>query len=171
MNFNDAANILGLTGDITRELVKAAYRRLASKFHPDKHPGNESNVTELMKAVNGAYEYFTAHDWTQNSYAHNNPASSNNDWAETLFDIIEKVRVLPEISIEVCGSWLWITGDTRAVKDILKTYGCKYASRKQAWFYCPESTQKRTSYGWTMDKIRSSYGSQEVEKRESMRFA
>lgn len=48
MTPKDAAAILSIAGDITTELVKGAYRRAASKFHPDKNPAG----TEMMKLVN-----------------------------------------------------------------------------------------------------------------------
>jgi curved DNA-binding protein CbpA len=37
------------------EQVRAAYRRLAQKYHPDKMPGN-ANASRAMAAINAAYE-------------------------------------------------------------------------------------------------------------------
>lgn len=37
------------------ERVRAAYRRLAQKYHPDKMPGN-ANAVRAMTAINAAYE-------------------------------------------------------------------------------------------------------------------
>ena len=51
MNNENAAQILGLKDDITPELVKKAYRKASSKYHPDKGGSNE-----MMKAVNEAYK-------------------------------------------------------------------------------------------------------------------
>jgi hypothetical protein len=37
------------------ERVRAAYRRLAQKYHPDKMPGN-ANASRAMAAINAAYD-------------------------------------------------------------------------------------------------------------------
>jgi hypothetical protein len=37
------------------ERVRAAYRKLAQKYHPDKMPGN-ANAARAMAAINAAYE-------------------------------------------------------------------------------------------------------------------
>ncbi len=38
MNIYDAAKILSLSGSLTPELVKAAYRQACKKYHPDINP-------------------------------------------------------------------------------------------------------------------------------------
>ena len=47
MNTRDAAKILGLSGEVTPDLVTAAYRRAAMRYHPDRNPAGE----EMMKAI------------------------------------------------------------------------------------------------------------------------
>jgi len=46
MKISDAANILSLSGDITTELVKTAYRRASAKYHPDRNPAGLDTVFE-----------------------------------------------------------------------------------------------------------------------------
>jgi DnaJ-class molecular chaperone len=50
MKLEDAAKILNLSGDVTPETIKAAYRRASSKYHPDK-----GGSVEMMQTVNQAY--------------------------------------------------------------------------------------------------------------------
>ncbi len=38
------------------ERVRTAYRRLAQKFHPDKHAAKRSAATDVMAVINQAYE-------------------------------------------------------------------------------------------------------------------
>jgi len=52
MNIYDAAKILGLSGEITPEQSKAAYRDACKKYHPDVNPAGEN----MMKIVNQAYD-------------------------------------------------------------------------------------------------------------------
>ena len=46
--------ILQVTADAHPEVIKAAYRALAAKFHPDAYPGPDAN--ERMMRINMAYE-------------------------------------------------------------------------------------------------------------------
>lgn len=48
-------DLLQVERDATPERVRAAYRKLAQKYHPDKMPGN-ANAVRAMAAINAAYE-------------------------------------------------------------------------------------------------------------------
>lgn len=54
MEFKDYYKILGVDEDADDKAIKAAYRRLARKFHPDV--SSESNAEEQFKEVSEAYE-------------------------------------------------------------------------------------------------------------------
>lgn len=45
--------------------------------------------------------------------------------------VISQTEHLTILSIEVCGSWLWISGDTKPNKDVLKAAGLWYAPKKE----------------------------------------
>lgn len=51
----DFYSILGVARDAKPEAVKAAYRNLAQKFHPDLNKGNEQWAGRFMRDVNEAY--------------------------------------------------------------------------------------------------------------------
>lgn len=51
----DLYKILGVKKDATETEIKAAYRKLALKWHPDKHKGDEDAETKF-KEINVAYE-------------------------------------------------------------------------------------------------------------------
>lgn len=48
-------DVLQVERNASPERVRAAYRKLAHKYHPDKMPGN-ANAGRAMAAVNAAYE-------------------------------------------------------------------------------------------------------------------
>lgn len=52
MNFYE---ILGVNKDDDIKTIKKAYKKLASKYHPDRNPGNQA-FAEKFKEINGAYE-------------------------------------------------------------------------------------------------------------------
>ena len=51
----DPYEVLGVSRDASEEEIKAAYRRLAKKYHPDSNEGNAS-AAEHFKEVNEAYD-------------------------------------------------------------------------------------------------------------------
>lgn len=44
------------------EVVKASYRALAKKWHPDKNPDNIEEATRVLKIINSAYEVLSDTD-------------------------------------------------------------------------------------------------------------
>jgi hypothetical protein len=48
-------DVLQVERDAAPDRVRAAYRKLAQKYHPDKMPGN-ANASRAMAAINAAYE-------------------------------------------------------------------------------------------------------------------
>ena len=51
---NDYYRVLGITPDAAEKEIKAAYRRLAKKYHPDTHPGDAECETRFRE-INEAY--------------------------------------------------------------------------------------------------------------------
>jgi hypothetical protein len=52
-----ALNTLGLQGEPSKAEIKRARDALARKFHPDKNPGSEDEMAEVMKLINEAFAY------------------------------------------------------------------------------------------------------------------
>ena len=51
----DPYQILGVDRNASDEEIKRAYRKLAKKYHPDAHPGDES-AAKKMQEINDAYD-------------------------------------------------------------------------------------------------------------------
>jgi len=73
-------DVLQVERHASPERVRAAYRKLAQKYHPDKMPGN-ANASRAMAAINAAYEVLSdterraEHDrWIRQSERPNRPA-------------------------------------------------------------------------------------------------
>ena len=131
----------------TLDELKAEYRRLSKIYHPDL-----GGDLEIMKQINAQYE--TAFDALN--------ASSDEPKAETAADFINIINALVKlqgITIELCGSWLWISGDTKAVKEELKAAGCRWASKKSMWYWHPADWKPANRKTATMEHIRQKYGS------------
>ena len=83
-------------------------------------------------------------------------------------EIIEALLKVDGLTIEQCGTWLWIGGNTKANKAMLKAAGFNFSGKKKMWFKKPEGTGYRKSKGWDMKKIRDTYGSIKIEDADEV---
>ncbi|MFQ5861498.1 MAG: hypothetical protein ACE5IC_00060 [Candidatus Brocadiales bacterium] len=83
-----------------------------------------------------------------------------------LQELIPLVTKLPSIHVELCGSWLWITGETFPIKAELKALGFKWSKKKSAWYYHNGRYRKKSRHPWSLDKIRTRFGSVEYLEQE-----
>jgi len=154
MNRTEALNILNPDGNSPDDL-KTAYRRACKKYHPDVNP----HSLELMKLVNLSFEFLTKNinKW--------NCSQSNNDTplTEKMQELFDKIKHFVGIKSELCGTWLWLSGETWRYKKELKSFGFRWASKKHQWYWRPEGYHKRTKKVFTMNEIRSTFGSVKLE--------
>ncbi len=89
MNQNkDYYRILGVLEDAEDIVIKAAYRALAQKYHPDKFDGNPNNSEEKMKEINEAFSILSD-PVTRKQYDENRvKAEYENETSEDAEDLI-----------------------------------------------------------------------------------
>ena len=58
MEFKDYYALLGIRKNASTEEIRKAYRRLATKYHPDKNPGDKT-AENKFKEINEAKEVLT----------------------------------------------------------------------------------------------------------------
>jgi len=166
MNMYDAAKILGLTGQISDADLKLAFRRAVSKYHPDRNPAG----LEMMKAVNEAYA--TLKDRIIDLFETKiDEHSEQQDYGSDLNDALNAIIHFVGLDIEVCGSWVWVGGDTKPFKQQIKEAGFKWAAKKKKWFFRPEGYKSFSRGKYTMGQIRDTFGSDKVNtvSRTAMR--
>ncbi len=59
------------------------------------------------------------------------------------------------------GSWIWVSGDTKEIKEKLKELGFKWASKKKMWYY-GEMKAKMLIQN-QLDEIKAKYGSETLK--------
>lgn len=147
----------------TIEEAKRQYHRLCLRWHPDRPDGD----LEAMMQVNAEWDYLRKHNYNIHESA---DGGTYTDWTQDAPDdvtdmfaeIIEQLIRMDGLEIEVCGSWLWVGGSTREHKDDLKAMGMRWAPKKHLWYKAPKNWKRRHRGEFTMDEIRSRYGSQSV---------
>ena len=143
----------------TLEEVKAMYKILAKENHPDC-----GGDTATMQEINCEYSFACA-----KILKGDNLSAEETDEGMKLSEeyraVIEQLMPLAGILIEVVGNWIWVTGDTRPVKQQLKDAGLFFASKKVAWYYRSEDFKSKGGKK-TLDEIRAKYGSETVSSKE-----
>lgn len=164
-----------LSVNITIEDAKRQYKKLILKYHPDLAAKNGLTVEEATKAcqtINAEWDYIKKHNYNVHE---GDDGDIFTDWNQTkadetterYADIIEQLVKMEGVTIEICGSFIWLGGNTFEHKDEIKgldTYGVKvgWASKKKMWFLAPPNWKKKSHKELTMSNIRNTYGSQFV---------
>jgi len=145
----------------TVEEIKSAYKKLAKIHHPDL-----GGDTKTMQEINVEYAFAIAHV-IKGSNLSEDEIESEILSSEEYRRAIEKIIHLKGIVIEAVGAWIWVTGDTKPVKAILKEAGFYFASKKIAWYF--RTAEYKVSRGGkkTLDEIRSKYGSEVLKGKSS----
>ena len=96
-------------------------------------------------------------------------------WDETedekLRGILSKVIHISDITIEIVGAWVWISGNTYSYRKELKDLGFKFAGTKKMWYWHSEAFRKKSKKSLSMDDIRNYYGSTEIKPDERKKIA
>ena len=149
-----ALNVLRPQGNSEGDL-KSAYRQACKKYHPDINPDG----LELMKVVNAAYAFLRKHI---NKWNFNNQ-TNDTSLTEAMQAIFDKIRHFSKIKIEVCGAWIWVSGETQRYKKQLKEFGLRWAPKKKQWYWNDGKYRKKSKRVLDMNEIRTLYGSVELE--------
>lgn len=139
--------------------VKKRYKNLAKRLHPDLGGSDEQ-----MKALNAQYEKCLENrngstvrgtDGINREYKFD--AAKERDIMEKLAELYSK-RLGDNVEIALAGTWLWITGDTKAVKEKIKECGFRFAPLKKAWSWHPGTYHRRHGKTYSMDEIARAHG-------------
>lgn len=138
----------------TLEELRKEYKRLVKANHPD----NGGSV-ETIKIINVEYEICFKILENADTVSSNNKYNMAED--EMIREIINAIINL-NIEIEICGSWIWVSGNTYSCKQELKNSGFHWASKKKMWYWHNPEEQTRSNGKTSMNDIRMKYGSQVV---------
>lgn len=164
MKINDALAILGLSGNnISLVDAKAGYRAQSLKFHPDINPSG----LQMMKIINGAWEYLKEQPAP---FCRNIEEPDNANYADDVSEALNIIFACQGLEIEICGTWVWVSGDTKANKDKLKEGKFRYSGGKKMWYYSPKASPRkfRGKRQYTIGEIRDTHGSKRVQRSYKM---
>lgn len=143
------------SSSMTVDEIKLEFRRLAKIHHPDL-----GGDLEEMKRLNAEFEDALKGIWRKEGYSEESCENKYQAASESMAKAHELAAIASTLSVEVCGVWVWVSGDTRTHKDALKAAGCRWSKDKGAWYWKPDWCRKSSHRVWSFDEIRSSFGSE-----------
>lgn len=147
------------------EELKRQFHELCLKLHPDM--GGSQDEFIAMKR-----DYDRLFKLVRDTHKAANGSVYEKETTETADEFTDLIVALLKLNlvIEVCGSWVWVGGDTKAVKDDLKALGGRWSRDKGRWYFTPKDKGKRhrgwNPAPWDMERIRNTYGSREFRHEE-----
>ena len=151
----------------TAEDVKATFKKLVKQLHPDMNPDRDTTA-EFQAMYN---EYEKAFEAMKNTHTNSKgetytASNGTNETAKEYADLIIRLVKIPGIVVELCGSWLWVTGNTYEIRDTLKEMSFKFSKKKTAWYYHYGPYKKRGKSDLSMNDIRMRFGSVEFRNED-----
>lgn len=153
------------------EELKKQYFGLAKKYHSDITKGNDNAMTEINNEYEVLFKKYknihrnTKEDVKSDTYEDKKGTSETPEDFKTIILTLLNLNV----DIELCGRWLWISGNTKNCKDELKKLNCKWSPAKQMWsWHFDKDSTHYSKKRQTMDYIRGKYGSVKFEKEPTL---
>ena len=147
--------------------AKSMYRMLAKENHPDLY-GHEATATmqaindeyhDLLESLNGSTS--VGSDGKQHTYHY------SYDVEQAVMDKIAELLALNLVGceIELIGTWVWVSGDTKPVKDKLGKDGAglRWHSKRERWYWHGKTYRRRYNKNASFSDIRQMYGSRSFE--------
>lgn len=145
--------------------LKKIYFKLLKENHPDK-----GGDTATCQAINDIYKELA----DRANFGEFKPFGMGGaeeteikieDVTEEMFAAI--MAVINLVDLELCGRWLWATGNTYAARESLKAAGYRWAPKKQAWYWHSADEKKSHRRGdFTLEEIRARHGSTRFSRQE-----
>lgn len=168
------------------EDLKKVYFTLAQRLHPDHDGGSEEEFKILNSEYQALHPKFK--DIHRSMYSKEETEAKGRKWeefytaktpcsecADEFINIVTALLRFNDMTVELCGRWLYIRGNTKEHREMLKGIGCKYAPKKSpdcwTWHYAEDSAPRKKRRHWSMSKIRDVYGSETYFNDEKLMIA
>lgn len=141
------------------EEIKRQYLALCKKYHPDL-----GGSVEDMAQINAEFDFLSR----THSHIHEGKDGGtyekydeeNQTVPGDFMDLISHLVTIKNITIELVGCFVWVSGETYPVKDTLKEYGLKYSGKHKKWYFAPVQRKHKWVSNLGYDDIKSIYGCQ-----------
>lgn len=139
------------------EELRKQYKALLKQYHPDN-----GGDPETIKIINVEYDRLFA--FLKDSKPEGKETTTEYDTTsdKAIRSVLNAIIHL-DVTIEICGTWIWVTGNTYPVKEQLKGVDFKFSKNKKAWYWHSEGYVKHGRKKYSLQDIRLMHGSEEVK--------
>lgn len=145
--------------------LKKQYLKLAKKYHPDAG-GTTIQFQELQN------EYERLFKQLLNGSGLSKEAKDNEvEIDKEIRVIIDSLVNLDNLNVELIGKWLWISGDTYPVKNVLKSAGLQFIKKAGVPYWVYKGSESAGRGKMTMDEIKNKYGSSKIDLKPTKKIS
>lgn len=146
------------------EDIKKRFRELVRDTHPDNGGDTKACarvLEEYRQALNEMKTFRKNIDNSARTYD-NKEEGDGVELSGDLADVAAVLCGLDGVRVELCGAWLWISGNTYPHRATIKAVGAKWANNKKMWYF-HEGEYKRRGKAKTIEEIRGKYGTASIK--------
>lgn len=157
----------------TVEKVKALYRELVLKYHPDC--GGDTAVTAAvnrqyaasLRNLNG--RTFKGTDGKDHTYCYN---AARENKVVRIIDRLLAMR-MAHGDILLIGVYVWVLGSTRPCSRRLRSLGLRYHDKRRCWYWKPADMSDSCFSGADFGRLAEQYGCQHftADKADAVQVA
>jgi len=141
--------------------LKSEYKRLAKLHHPDCG-GDEKTMIEINNEFDYLCKILPKETATGETYQ-----PSEEEAPEKFREAVSATLNMDGVTVELCGAWLWVTGNTYPNRDRLKAAGYRFSKNKAAWYWHDEDSISHSRKRYSLDEIRLMHGSETIKHQGS----
>lgn len=146
----------------TLEEVKATFHKLAKELHPD----NGGNAEQFKQMFTEYQEAFNRLKNTHKNHEGQTYTKETNETPEQFADLIRTLTHFAGCTVELIGSWIWVSGNTKEYKDQLKELNFRWSKNKAAWYFHEGEYHRSGKKVYDLETIRSMYGATQYSSTE-----
>lgn len=143
----------------TAEELRRQFVKLAKELHPD-NGGDAEAFKAMMAEYNELYKECGSTFTTSEGKTYQKEETTT---AEQFAEIVRNIIHWTDCKIEVCGSWLWVSGGTYNHREDLKKMHFGFSKNKKAWYFHEGSYHKKGRRSLSMDEIRQKFGTAPID--------
>jgi ABC-type Fe3+-hydroxamate transport system substrate-binding protein len=145
--------------------LKKEYLKLAKKYHPDA-----GGTTVQFQDLQNEYEKLL------NKILKGSSLNEEQQENEIVIDqairaVIDQLVNLENVNVELIGKWLWVSGETYPIKDVLRKAGLIFIRKDEKPFWVYKGVESAGRGKLTLEQIKNKYGSVKIDLPKTKRIS